>query len=128
MSWTPYVGDPNTQARGRFPIIAIADDDAVPGSRRHGMTSGQRMKVALDAGLGSHLFTPDQSWFRRLIVGGRWGDSYPVGGREEADRPVNLVRRHADGTCDVIGLEACGMFHLDLGGAGARDTRAGRPL
>lgn len=128
MSWTPYVGDPNTQVGEMAPAHRVTDNDTVPGSRRAGMTSGQRMKVGLDAGLGSSMFTPDQQWFRRLIAGGRWGSSLPVAPNEEADRPVNMVRRYPDGTCDVIGLEACGKFHLDLGGSGARDVRAGRPL
>lgn len=128
MSWTPYVGDPNTQVGERAPSVTVSDDDTVPLSRVPGMTSGQRMKVAVDTGLGWSMFTPDQRWFRRLIAGGRWGRSLPVAPHEEADRTVNAVRRYADGTCDVVSLEACGKFHFDLGGAGARDVRAGRPL
>ena len=132
MSWTPYVGDPAVQVGETDASFVSASTSKIPGnalgSRRPGMSPGQRLQTVIDAALGSSTLSPDQQWFRGSILRGRWGLALPVAASEQADRPVNMVRRHPDGTCDVIALEACGKFHLDLGGAGARDVAAGRPL
>lgn len=131
MAWTPYVGDPANRLGDLNPPHLDAPNDYLPGSgfsRRVGMTSGQVMTTSTDGGRGANLFTPDQTWFRRNILSGRWGGFLPTAPAETADRSVNMIRRHPDGTCDLVSLEACGNFHLDLGGRGARDVRAGRPL
>jgi hypothetical protein len=50
----------------------------------------------------------------------------PVAPGETADKNLNLIKRHPDGTCDMIGLEASGKFYIDLGGQGGRDVRVGK--
>lgn len=131
MSWNPYVGDPANRLGDLAPPHLNGPSEYLPGAglmRRIGASSGERLQVATDGGRGANLFAPDQGWFRRTIIAGRWGRALPVAPTDQADRQVNMVRRHADGTCDVVALEACGKFHLDLGGSGARDVAAGRPL
>ena len=133
MSWTPYSGDPALQVGEKSP--PHVGDDGVVGdkrpserftSRRPGMNSGLRIQTAMAPGVGVQRFTPDQTFFRDSIARGRWGNAMPVAPGETADKNLNLIKRHADGTCDLIALEAAGRFYLDLGGSGARDTRSGK--
>jgi hypothetical protein len=91
------------------------------------MNTGQRMQTAMAPGIGVQRFTPDQTFFRDSIARGHWGDAMAVAPGDIADKNLNLIKRHADGTCDLISLEADGKFYLDLGGKGARDTRSGKP-
>jgi sugar lactone lactonase YvrE len=78
-------------------------------------------------GIGVQRFTPDQTFFRDSIARGRWGGALPLAPGDVANRNLNMVRRHPDGTCDMIALEAAGKFYIDLGGSGARDMRSGKP-
>lgn len=96
-------------------------------SRRPGMNSGMRMQAACAPGIGVERFTPDQTFFRDSIARGRWGKAMPVAPGDDANKNLNIIRRYADGTCDMIALEASGKFYLDLGGSGARDMRSGKP-
>lgn len=133
MSWTPYVGDPGTQVgEGSASVFENnpADIQAVWNDRRPTQTAnmnpGQRLQTALAGALGWSTFTPDQEWFRDRLGRGRWGGKMSTAPGETANKNVNMIRRHADGTCDMINLEAAGNFVFDLGGRGARDMRVGR--
>jgi hypothetical protein len=89
------------------------------------MNAGQRLQTSMAEGLGVMRFTPDQLYFRDSIGTGRLGDRWACAPGMVADTNLNLIKRHPDGTCDLIGLEADGKFYLDLGGQGGRDMRAG---
>jgi hypothetical protein len=128
MSWTPYVGDPAKQF-GEYEPALFAQGTPVaaqPITRMGGMNVGQRLQASMAGLFGWGALTPDQLFFRSTLGKGRWGGSIPLPPGETANRSVSHVRRHPDGTCDLIGLEASGKFYLDLGGRGARDVRAGR--
>lgn len=129
MSWTPYIGDPSRQwDEYSEPLwnqgTPVAGKE-IP-TRFAGMNVGQRLQVSMAGLFGWGSLSPDQIFFRSTLGKGRLGGRIPLEPGQLANRNANMVRRHADGTCDVIGLEAAGKFYLDLGGCGARDTRAGR--
>lgn len=133
MSWTPYVGDPAVQVGentsphvGHDPNMGDESKNQRFWSRRPGMNAGLRLQTATAPGIGVQRFTPDQVFFRDSIARGRWGNAMPVAPGDTANKNLNLIKRHPDGTCDLIGLEASGKFYLDLGGSGARDTRSGK--
>ena len=134
MSWTPYNGDPALQVGENSPPH-VADDGRIGDkpatehfwSRRPGMNSGARLQTSMAPGIGVQRFTPDQMFFRDSIARGRWGDALPLGPGETANQNLNMIKRHPDGTCDLIALEAAGKFYIDLGGRGARDMRSGKP-
>jgi hypothetical protein len=132
MSWTPYVGDPNSATEeDATPVFVTNAADVqswhrAPHTPIGRMDPGQRLQTALAGALGWSTFTPEQKWFRDRLGTGRWGGRMSTAPGESANRNLNMIRRHADGTCDLINLEMDGNFVLDLGGRGARDTRAGR--
>jgi hypothetical protein len=130
MAWTPYIGDPAKQF-DEYAAPLWQQGTPIPGAiiptRLANMNTGQRLQAAMAGLFGWSSLTPDQKFFRSTLGKGRWGGLIPLEPGETANRSANMVRRHADGTCDVIGLEASGKFYLDLGGRGARDMRAGRP-
>lgn len=140
MSWTPYLGDPREQ-EGEYDPTVIGTMDKAPlsyggkralfpmFSRRPGMNCGQRLQASMAGAEGVMRFTPDQLYFRDSIGTGRLNDRgmrITTAQGEIANKNINMIKRHADGTCDLINLEADGNFYLDLGGQGGRDTRAGQ--
>lgn len=134
MSWTPYVGDPYEQVGEAEPSHYGTTGKSLGGraaqapihSRQMRMNSGQRLQTAMAPGVGVQRFTPDQLFFRDSIADGRWGGRVACGPGEIANKHINMIRRHADGTCDIMALEADGKFYLDLGGRGARDVAVGK--
>ena len=133
MSWTPYVGDPNSSTTEGVSAVFVTNPSDVRAewannrpTRGPGMNAADRLKAALGGAVGWAHFTPDQQWFRDRLGNGRWGGRMSTAPGEVANRNVNMIRRYPDGTCDLINLEAAGSFVLDLGGRGARDTRIGR--
>ena len=120
--------DPNNADTNMSPALFAQGRPITPKVYRHqNMNAGQRLQAALAGPLGWVTFTPDQQWWRSTLGRGRWGGRLATEPGQSADRPANMVMRHADGTCDMIGLDAGGFFYFDLGGCGGRDTKAGRP-
>lgn len=87
------------------------------------MSPRTRLTTSLAGAVPYSQFTPAQAYFRDSVAKGRWGADSFIG----AHAPVSHIRRHADGTVDVVKLDAHGGVYLDLGGKGARDVAAGRP-
>lgn len=127
MSWTPYAGDPYSQVGENAPPTVEGKAPERFRSRRAGMNSGLRLQASQAGPVGVSWFTPDQLYFRDSIADGRWGNRISCGPAEYARHNVNMIRRHADGTCDLVNMEADGKFYLDLGGHGARDVGIGKP-
>ena len=136
MSWTPYAGDPYAQAGEMTPSQIGTPEGKGQGSprtphpftsRMANMNSGQRLQVSMAGAQGVDRFTPDQLFFRDSLGTGRWGGRIPLEPGEIAKTSMNMIRRHPDGTCDLIGLEVDGKFYLDLGGHGGRDVGVGKP-
>jgi hypothetical protein len=129
MSWTPYIGDPAKQW-SEYDAPLWQQGVPMPAqripTRLASMNVGQRLQASMAGLFGWGALSPDQLFFRETLGKGRMGGRIPLEPGQTANRNANLIRRHSDGTCDVIGLEASGKFYLDLGGQGARDTRAGR--
>ena len=124
MAWTPYVGDPYSQLNeGRAAVFGQNIEPKTRTSRGLGMGSRQRLTTSMAGAVPYSQLTPDQAYFRDSVATGRWGADSFIG----AHAPVNHMRRHADGTIDMVRLEAHGKAYLDLGGMGARDCRAARP-
>lgn len=128
MSWTPYIGDPAKQF-DEYSVPLWQQGTPMPGqqipTRLAGMNVGQRLQASMAGLFGWGALTPDQVFFRSTLGKGRWGGRIPLEPGQTANRNANMIRRYADGTCDVIGLEASGKFYFDLGGCGGRDMRAG---
>jgi hypothetical protein len=124
MSWTPYVGDPGGElADGHAAVLKANTDPLSRSSRGPGMGSRQRLTTSLAGAVPWSQMTPDQSYFRDTVATGRWGADPEIG----AHAPAYMMKRHPDGTVDLVKLEANGKVYLDLGGRGARDVGAGRP-
>ena len=71
--------------------------------------------------IGRDYFTPEQQFFRDTNAGGRFA-SMPM---QRSHTGYN-IDCNADGTVDMIRLEAGMSGWQDLGGKGAYDVRAGR--
>jgi hypothetical protein len=124
MSWTPYVGDPYSQVgETRAPVFDAEPKRPNRISRMAGMHCGQRLTTAMALAAPYQQFTPDQAYFRDSVATGRWAAQTG----EPAHAPLTMIRRHDDGTCDAVRLEAHGKLWIDLGGRGARDVAARRP-
>ena len=74
--------------------------------------------------IGISHFSPSQVFFRQTNGNGR--SVWPMDGRPNASAPAYNVDCNADGTVDMIRLEAGIDGWRDLGGKGAYDVRAGR--
>lgn len=72
--------------------------------------------------VGVQQFTPDQVFFRQTNARGRWA-SDPTTNNVHTGYHMKF---NADGTCDMIRLEAGAEGWTDLGGQGAYDIAAGR--
>lgn len=137
MTWNPNRRTPNPMSA---PVAARGTGDTDTGSgvhpalanyragltRQANMGPGMRLGASLAGPLGWSTFTPDQAWWRSTLGSGRWGGKLITAPGENANRPMNMIRRTDDGCCDVVALEASGKFVFDLGGRGATDVRAGR--
>lgn len=93
-----------------------------PRTRTTGMWPRQRLTSAMAAAAPVQQLTPDQQWFRATAEG-RWSADPSLG----AHAPAYGMRRHPDGTTDVVRLEPNGADWLDMGGRGGRDVAGGRP-
>jgi hypothetical protein len=122
--FTPFVGDPNAQVgEASRSVFAANKNPLTRTSRLAGMSPRHRLTTSMAGAVPYSQMTPDQAYFRESQGGGRWGADSWIG----AHAPVHHMRRHPDGTVDIIRLEADGTTYLDLGGSGARDMGAIRP-
>jgi len=74
------------------------------------------------AAIGTEHFSQDQNFFRVTNGRGRWANT----GVPEVVHTCYNVDANADGTVDMIRLEAGLTGVQDLGGKGAYDVRVGR--
>ena len=86
------------------------------------MGSRERLTTSMAGAVPVSQFTPDQEWFRSMAAGRYQAD--PDSG---AHVPMYHVRRHSDGTCDTVGLEADGSDYFMPSGRSAQDTAIRRP-
>lgn len=123
MSWTPYTGDPYAQP-GESDASRFGQNvnPLTRTSRTTNMSPRHRLTTSLAGAVPYSQLTPDAVYFRDSIATGRWGADSFIG----AHAPVCHMRRHDDGTTDLVKLEAHGKFYIDLGGKGGRDVGVGK--
>ena len=88
------------------------------------LNSRQRITTDEDPAIGRTFLTPTQNAMRQDAKS-RNGVFANDPTRQNM-HPVSHVKVHADGTLDVVGLEADDDGWFDMGGRGAQDFAAGR--
>ena len=86
-------------------------------------TLNDRIRSAMSLATGTQQHTPDEAFFAETNARGRWQADYDAGAQQVA----YAHKRHPDGTCDTVKLEATSYNQwLEMGGLAGRDVAAGR--
>ena len=86
-------------------------------------TLKDRIVSAMSLATGTQQHTPDEAFFAETNARGRLQADYDAGAQQIA----YAHKRHPDGTCDTVKLEATSYNQwLEQGGLGGRDVAVGR--
>ena len=87
------------------------------------MSLRDRIVSGMSLATGVQQHTPDEAFFAETNARGRWQADYDAGAQQVA----YAHKRHPDGTCDTVKLEATSYNQwLEMGGLAGRDVAAGR--
>ena len=87
------------------------------------MSLRDRIVSGMSLATGVQQQTPGLEFFAETNARGRWQADYDAGAQQVA----YAHKRHPDGTCDTVKLEATSYNQwLEMGGLAGRDVAAGR--